>query len=212
MKTSKKVQTKTQRKQTRDVPRQEHMQVVRSLHNVSNDLTVVTRKCTLVGTLATNASGYIAAVQYQTSGVTSCYDWSGMAGRYLEYRVKSLRVRLFPIVTQVGAASSGGGAVTPAPSGIVAADMHGSYGYVAYGALCAGANSEMYRTCSVIDRTVDWKSYPDAHLWTPSNSTIAAGESYGIQLQDSATAPAAAASTIYYRVYQEYLVEFRLTA
>jgi hypothetical protein len=185
----------------------EHTRVVALANNVSLDTRTVMRRMALIGTLATNGSGFVPATQYQSSGVTSTYDWSGMSGRYLEYRVRAIRIRIFPLANM----NYANGTVVP-PTMLMSADIKGGVGYVNASALACGANLRVFRGYEVMDITCDWDGYPDAHLWTGTSGGIAAAESFGVQVQDSATAPASAASTVYFRVLQEYVVEFRLPA
>jgi hypothetical protein len=196
--------------QKRDLVKAEHARVVALTDNTSLDTRTVVRRMALLGTLATNGSGFIAATQYQSSGVTSCYDWSGMSGRYLEYRVRAIRIRIYPLANM----NYANGTVVP-PVMILAADIKAGVGFVNASALACGANLRVFRgygTHEPIDITTDWEGYPDAHLWTGTSGSIAATDTFGVQLQDSATAPASAASTVYFRVLQEYVVEFRLPA
>jgi hypothetical protein len=198
------------RSQKRDLVKQEHARVVALVDNTSLDTRTITRRMALIGTLATNASGFVPATQFQSSGVTATYDWSGMSGRYLEYRVKALRVRVYPLANM----NYANGTVVP-PTMLMAADIKAGVGYVNASALACGSNLRVFRgygSNEPIDVTCDWNGYPDAHLWTGTNAGIAATETYGFQIQDSATAPASAASTVYFRVLQEYVVEFRLPA
>jgi hypothetical protein len=103
------------------------------------------------------------------------------------------------------------GTVVP-PTMLMAADIKAGVGFINASALACGSNLRVFRGYEVMDITCDWDGYPDAKLFTGSNAAITATETFGFQIQDSATAPASAANTVYYRVLQEYVVEFRLPA
>jgi hypothetical protein len=191
----------------RDGVKAEQARVNRSMDNASLDTRTTVRRVTTLGTLSTNASGFVAAKQYQSSGVTGTNAWGGLAGRFLEYRVKAIRIRILPLANM----NYANGTVVP-PVGLFAADMKAGVGYANAAARADGANLRLYRGYGVMDLTCDWQGYPDAHLWTPTTTAIAAAETYGVEIGDMGIAPASAASTVYFRVLEEYEVEFRLPA
>lgn len=192
----------------RDPISREYGTVVRSMEKAQSRVATVHRVFSLLTTVSTNASGYIPVQQYDSTSVTGTSDWS-LANRYTEYRIKSIRVRWFPLVTEVQCATTTY-TVIPAPGPIVGATYANSYGYGSAALRANGSEVQFFRTCSIVDKTVDSKGYPDAQLWTPANANVAADSRFGMELSDLGTGPTSAVSTIYYRVFVQYLVELRL--
>lgn len=200
------------RNQAQHVPRdpvgREYANVVRSMDRTNSRVNTVHRIFTILTTVSTNASGYIPQNQYDTGSLTGTVDWS-MANRYTEYRVKSMRVRWFPIVTEIQSATSTY-TVIPAPGPIVGAVYANTYGYGSVQLRLAGSEVQLFLNGRIVDKTVDAKGYPDAALWTPTNAAIAADSRFGIEFSDLGNGPTSAVSTVYYRVLVQYLTELRL--
>lgn len=195
------------RKGGSDGVKAERARVDRLVDNTSLDTRILRRRLTTIGTLATNGSGFIAAKQYHSGNVTGTNGWSGIAGRWLECRVRALRVRIFPMANM----NYANGTVVP-PTMLICADIKGGVGFANAAARADGANLRVFRGYEVMDLTADWDGYPDAHLWTPTNTAPPTDITFGFEISDTAIAPASAATTTYYRVLEEYVVEFRLPA
>lgn len=192
----------------RDPISREYGSVVRSMERVQSRVASVHRVFSTFGTVSTNASGYVALVQVDSTSVTGTTDWS-LANRYTEYRIKSIRVRWFPIVTETQSATTTY-LVIPPPGPIVAAVYANSAGYGSAALRGNGAEVQFFPATRIVDKTVDSKGYPDAQLWTPTNSTVAADSRFGMELSDFGYGPTSAVSTPYYRSFVQYLVELRL--
>jgi hypothetical protein len=178
------------------------------MDNVSAQQTIVTRKLVSTATVTSSAGGYITVQTVNSGGVTGAYGWSNFSARWQQYRVKAMRVRLFPLVDATTAVSVGGGAVTPHPTAIAFATYKGGVNYASYSEVVAGSNARVFNGReAVIEYGVDWRGNPEARFWSDTNAAIPTTQLFGIQYQDTGIAPASAATTAYFRQVTEWEVE-----
>lgn len=183
------------------------------LDNLSASVTTIVRRLCSTGTLATSAGGFITANNVTTDAARSASDFSSFQSRYLQFRVRSMRIRLFPLVDVTTALTAGGGAVTPHPTALAFTQYRGANTHTSYASVCTGSNSRIFNGRErIIEYIADWSANPDAKLWCDTNVTIPAEQRYGIQYQDSGNAPASSASTNYYRTVTDFEVEFQTPA
>ncbi len=161
------------------------------------------------GTIATGAGGTIATATLcsSQSASTLCSDFASAANMYTQYRVVAMLVELFPYLRANTTAkevtpcacvcmfSAGLGATTFAG----ALDTTGSKLISGYD---RGRFVVNYGDLKTGDR--------DAQLWTPTNTSVAAAESYGLQIIDNGVATTA--TTNVWRYITWYLIEFRTAA
>lgn len=213
MKSQTMVKSKKQKKPRGDIVSLDQRFVRVSMDNISSQRTIVVRKLCSIGTVSTAATGYIAAAQIDSDGARGVNGWSDFQARYLQFRVKAIRVRLFPLVDVNTAVTAGGGAVTPHPGPICFAKFMEGLGYANIAALVDGQERMVYTGCEkVMTYGVDWTNVPEAHLWSATNAAMPSAQRFGIQYQDFANGPASAVTTVYYRILTEYLVEFQTPA
>jgi hypothetical protein len=156
------------------------------------------------GTVLTGAGGYTSLFPLcASSGVTVCSDWSTAAANALEYRVLAIEVNYFPIVNTTSTFTA------PAPcmwlvcgysSGLVPANLDQVVG---------GPGFKAFNGLRPWKFAVSSKGNNDAQLWTQTNVSIVAAESFGICMSDQATAPAGPVSQTIGRFAIRYLTEFR---
>lgn len=186
-----------------------NQRVHRLMDNLSSAQTIIERKLVTVGTLSTNGSGYIAFTQVDSDSSRSAHDFGSFQARYSQFRVKAIRVRLFPLVDVTTAVTAGGGAVTPHPTALAFAKYQEGVGYTTYAAQVSGTSGRVFNGRErVIEYEVDWTNCPEAKLWAASAAAIPVDQRFGIQYSDPGVAPASAASTAYYRALSEYVVQF----
>lgn len=176
--------------------------------NVLKSLNVhFTRRITGSAVVATNASGFIPITTLVSSAsVSGLSDFTNVSGLYLEYRVRGMKATLMPIfATNVAG-------VAPSPAMLVTAFFSSGVAAVTFQQALDSSGAKFHSGYRTITAEVDSKGFPDAQLWTPSTSAVTSSESYGIFITDSGVAPASQVSTTYYRLVQEYIVEFRSAA
>jgi len=197
------------RKTKKGSPGGEQRSVDRKMDNLNAAGKVFTKRLTLQSVLATSAGGFIPATQITSDGCRGALEWGSEAARFTQFRVKAIRVRLIPIVDQTTAVTVGGGAVTPHPTGLCFAQYGEGLGYANYAGVYAGAGSKLFNGSEkIIEYAFDWRSFPDAKLFSATNAAIPTSQIFGVQFQDSGVAPASAVSTTYYRIYTDWEVEF----
>jgi hypothetical protein len=186
----------------------EERAIVRRMDNTQAQTMIVRRILTTSSVISTSGAGFIAATTVASSDVTGANDWSSFASRYGAYRVKAIRLRLFPIVTVSQAAA--GVAVTPPPGPILVAVVKNGRAYTNFASKCSGADAEWFGVCEKVDKSVDWRANPDAHLWTDVATTIPAEQRFGLEYSDPGSAPASAATTQYFRSIVQFEAEFNV--
>jgi hypothetical protein len=207
MKTSRK---KSVRKADRDVVNANMRMDRITLDNLSASVTTIRRRLTTNGTLSTSAGGFISANNVTTDAARGASDFASFQARYLQFRVRAFRLRLVPLVDVTTAVTAGGGAVTPHPTCLAFAAYRGANTYTSFASVLSGASGKFFNGRErVIEYIVDWQLNPDAKLWSDTNAAIPVEQRYGIQYQDTGTAPASSASTAYYRFVYDFDVEFQ---
>jgi len=186
--------------------------VNRHMDNLKAKEATFTERVTLPTTLSTSAGGFIPATQITSDGCRGATEWASFAARYTQFRVKSMRIRLIPIVDATTAVTAGGGAVTPHPTGLCFAQYAEGLGYGNYAGVYAGAGAKLFNGSErIIEYAFDWRGNPDAKLFSATNAAIPTSQIFGVQFQDSGVAPASAVSTVYYRLYTDWEVEFKFS-
>lgn len=194
-------------KPRKDLQKTEDRRVTRVMDNLTAPQVVFERKLVLVSTVSTNGSGYIAAIQVTSDSCRSAADWGSIAARYSQFRVKAIRIRLVPTVDYTQAAA--GSAVTPHPGAIGMAKYMEGLGYASFSQVMSGQDSKLFNGReAILEHCVTWDGVPEAKLWSETAAAIPSAQQYGIQYQDSGVGPASAASTVYFRTIQEYVVQF----
>jgi hypothetical protein len=195
----------------KDLVLSEDRRIRRLMDNMSAAQTIIERKVTIVGVLATNGAGFIPATQVVSDTARSSPEFASFSSRYSQFRVKAIRVRLFPLVDATTAVTAGGGAVTPHPTALAFAKYMEGLGYINYASIVTGQSGKIFNGRErIIEYEVDWANVPEAKLWASSNAAIPVAQQYGIQYQDTGVAPASALATTYYRSLQEFVCQFTI--
>lgn len=177
--------------------------VSRTLSNLNAGATIMTRRLTSLGTVVTSVGGLIALTTLaSSSAVSSATDFASMANLFVAYRVKALRVRLFPVFV----ANIAG--VAPPPCQLCADVYSSGLSVTTYANMLDSAACQLWSGYSPKTLAANWDGLPDAHLWTPNNAAITANEAYGILLIGASGNTASQVSTTYYTYVVEYEAEF----
>jgi hypothetical protein len=197
-------------KKAQDLVRRSDRVVNIRMDNLSANETSIVRRIAVAGTVSTAGTGFIAAGFVTSDQARSLgSDFASFAARYTQFRVRAVRMRMYPLVDANTAVTAGGGAVTPHPTAIAMAAYKSNLSYGTYSSVCTGNNAKIFQGRErCIEYSIDWSNYPDAKFWSASNAAIPTDQVYGFQYQDSGTAPASAVSTTYYRTVLDWIVEF----
>ncbi len=183
--------------------RSEQAQVARLYRNIKLEKQIFTRWFVGQETgISTNVGGTIALQTLaNAASVSSLPDFSSMATVYTTYRVKALRVDLYPTLKANTTSVTAPAVVAVFPSFANTVPTTFQQALDSTGLkLVSGYESATLMT--------SWKGDPDAHLWTGTGSAIGSNEQYLISC--IGTSFASTASTTIFRVIPQYLVEFRI--
>jgi len=147
-----------------------------------------------------STAGGVIATSYNSSQCNNASEWTSFSVRYQEYRVKAMKVTLRPVYpsSQVGIVHTS-----------VAIDQYAqNAAATTFASVVSGERSKILGSNDTISMSCDWDKNPNAKLWTLCTSTVPVANSYGINLC-TPTTPLLTASTTYFAVDIEYLVEFR---
>jgi hypothetical protein len=204
--------SKTERKVRDKVAADQRLEHAR-MDNISAAFVIVRRRLVSTSTLSTSAGGFITANNVTTDAARGTSDFASFQARYLQFRVRAMRMRLVPLVDVTTAVTAGGGAVTPHPTCLAFAAYRGGNTYTSFASVLTGASGKFFNGRErVIEYIADWKANPDAKLWCDTNAAIPVEQRFGVQFQDTGTAPASSANTAYYRMVTDYDVEFATPA
>ncbi len=186
----------------------EEQQVFRMYKNIKNEKRIVQRWCAgNEASVSTNGSGIVAlATLANAASASSTSDFASFAGLYTTYRVKALRVDLFPVSTcpvwnGTGVASQPSVvAVFPSFANTVPTTFQQALDVTGVKLLSG------YKGGTVV---TSWKGDPDAHLWTGTGSAIGNNEQFLISIIGTALATTSA-SAVVFRCIPQYLIEFRI--
>ncbi len=184
--------------------------VVVRLDRLTSIKTITAVKIVSTSVLVTDGSGYITMQSVVSDQArTTGSNWSSFASRFKQFRVRAIRIRLFPLVDVTTALTAGGGAVTPHPTALAFAAYREGLGYSNFASLCAGADSRIFNGREkIISYSTDWSNNPEAKFWCQTNAVIPTEQQFGFQYRDTGTAPASSATTTYYRIVTEWDTEF----
>ncbi len=164
-------------------------------------LRLFTKRIVISGALASSGAGLIPASNLATtSSVTAAGDFSTLASVYSNYRVRAIRVSCKPFykVNTTATVVSPQIAVIPFRSGLVPTTYAGFQ-----------ESSEVKYASGYEPLTISTSNagYPDGKLWYPTNTSIAAADSYGIAAMGQQTIAGTATTNVWWFTV-EYLVEF----
>ncbi len=188
-------------------PRSEEQQVFRMYKNIKGEKNILSRW--LVGnetSVSTSAGGVVTLQTLANAASASATpDFSSFATVYTNYRVKALRVDLFPICT---VPVWSGAAIQTEPSVIAVFPSFANTVPTTFQQALDSTGLKLMSGYKGGTCVTSWKGDPDAHLWTGTGSAIGNNEQFLISC--IGTALASTASIVVFRCIPQYLVEFRI--
>jgi hypothetical protein len=156
------------------------------------------------GTLSTSVGGFIAEQAIcGNNSVQASTGWSAMSGSFLEYRVIGIELFLFPLV------NCQTNLTNPAPTMLALSAYSSGLASTTYDEVAEGPQSKLWCGRKPTRYAISAQGDLDAMQWTATNVAIPSGESYGIIIAGDLAAPAATASSVYFRWTAKYLTELR---
>jgi hypothetical protein len=149
-------------------------------------------------------SGYITVASFSSSLVTSCLDWSGLAGLFLEYRVRALEV-IFTPYYKVNTT-----ALVP-PAKLVICSWNAGTSPSTYNQLCDGTNSKVFDAREQITYAVEADTSADSPnmQWTGITGAPPSANTFGIAFGAEAAGPAFTVSAVWASYTYRVLVDFK---
>jgi hypothetical protein len=192
---------------TQDLSKEVLVRVGKALDNLNAGATIYSRRLTTSGSIVSSAGGLIAlGTLCSSSAVNSAPDFASVANLYVGYRVKAMRVRIFPhyVANVTG--------VAPPPALIAFANFSSGLSVTTYANMIDSAACRLISGYKPATFAVNWDKLTDAKLWTPNNAAISSTEAYGIVFIGASTNIAAQISTTYFGYVVEYDCEFITSA
>ena len=173
------------------------------MDNLNAGATIFTRRLTTSTTIASNGAGAIALFTLcSSSAVNRATDFASMANLFVGYRVKAMRVRVWPVLPFIVAG------VAPPPALVAIAMFSSGLSVTTYANMLDSAASKFLTGFRPAEFAIDWTNIPEAKLWTPNNAAITSSEVYGLVGIGATGNPAAQLTTTYFQVVVEYETEF----
>jgi hypothetical protein len=156
-------------------------------------------------------TGNVLGYFYNSTGVTSCTEWAGLAASYDEYRVRGIRVRLCPVLAETVVSPPTAAAFTGAyPGPVASANYANGTGAGTFSALWAQDGSRLHGcNAQMMEQIVSWDLNPTAKLWTAIASAIPADGQIGVEYIGSTAAVVAINGAVTHLAFVEMDVEFR---
>lgn len=160
----------------------------------------IVKRCSTTGTLTTGGGTSIPLTAIVSGDVSAASEFASFAARYLQYRVRRIRV--------TGKATQPIQTATVSHSALARGDFVGATAPASVAAVVSSESFEPNATCKDFEHVVTWDGIPDAKLWQPTSAAIPTADQFGIVI---GTATTLTTATTYYVVFYEWEVEFRGT-
>jgi hypothetical protein len=181
--------------------------VSRVLNNLNAGSMIFVRRLTNSGTIASNAAGaFPVGTLAASNAANACTDFASCANLAVAYRVKAMRVRVWPVLPFVVAG------IAPPPALLCCAEFSSGLSTASYANMLDSAACRFFSGFKPATFTTDWGKLLDAKLWTPTNAAIASSETYGIVYIGATGLPASQVTTVYFAYVVEYETEFITSA
>jgi hypothetical protein len=169
---------------------------------------IIRKRFTSPGVVIETTAGSLVAVntsidsaQVQNLPAT---EWASFAARYQFYRVRSVKMIVFPIYPGSGSPTAG----ATGHSVLYVGDYLGASAPTSAAQILSDERAMLYSTSKTFSFTATWDLNPNARLWAPTNALIPTANQYGIAFA-SATASVLPASTNLFTYVLEWDVELR---
>jgi hypothetical protein len=131
-------------------------------------------------------------------------EWASFAARYQFYRVRSVKMIVFPVFPGAGSPTVGANG----HSVLLVGDYLGASVPASAAQILSDERCKMFSTSKVFTFTATWDRNPNARLWAPTNALIPTANQYGIAYA-TPTGTALPASTDLFSYILEWDVELR---
>ncbi len=201
-------QSRSQKKKTSRKVRSEDANVSRMYRELHGEKIIYRRWMSgTVTTVSTGAGGVVALTTLaNAASAQASPDFSSLAALYTAYRVRAIRVEVFPILTAPG---WNGASLAIRPAVIACFPWTSNTVPTTYQQALDVTGLKLVSGYSRGVIQTSYKGDPDAHLWTGTGSAIGSSEQFGISCIGTSTT--AENNATVWNVVPQYLVEFRMT-
>lgn len=168
------------------------------------DMTRVMRMLRTSGTILANGSGIVAAANLFTSSVSSNGDWANIAQEFQQYRVRQMKLKLFPAYT-TSVANSGANSY---PHTFLYFGLWWDRSAAALTNVRQTDGVKTFATNKEHQLDTNFLGFVDGQLWTSTANSIPAEQTYGIGYAHDAVL-ALEPSSVVFSFCQEFDVEFQ---
>jgi hypothetical protein len=168
----------------------------------AGDMIVKRMTFPVASTIATTGGGVISldSISSATVEQNPASEWASFAARYQQYRVRAVKL----IAKAMNPVQSS----TVIHGALYVGDYIGSSTPSSIAQVLSDESAKVFNTYSDWTYEVDWSRNPNAKLWNPTSAVIPTANLFGITFGSQAV-PALSATTNYFALTIEYLVELR---
>jgi hypothetical protein len=178
---------------------------------------VLVKRLTLPGiSLTTGAGGTFPVTSFTSSEVQSlpATEWNAFSARYQQYRVRSVKIKLFPVMNFVDISDT---SAAPLLAGTawpicVASDYIGVSVPASATQCLSDEGSKQFYAHDHFTYTADWSRNPNARLWNPTSAAQPTANQFAIAvacLSAFTVSSVAQTGCIVFVGNVEWIVEFR---
>jgi hypothetical protein len=179
-------------------------QVPRLMKSLTQEARIFRKVLAHNGLVATASTGFVVPQAITGSNaVTSAASWTTVSATALEYRVVALELFFFPVI------NAQTGLTLPPPAFLAVSAYSSGLSPGTFDQIAEAPGAKFVDGHKPFRFAVGAKGLPDALMYTPTNASIVASSSFGVQISDQGSAPAGPVSTTIYKWVCQYLVEFR---
>jgi len=158
------------------------------------------------GSISTGGTGFLGVLtspDFGSAFANSATNFSGVGAGFMEYRCAALEVQAVPVVNSCTTNA------TPPPTAVAVSNWGSGLLPTTFAQVVESNDARFINALRPFKISASMVNRPNAQFWTAINATQVAGNSYGIVIADQSVAPAATATSVYFRFVAKYLVEFR---
>lgn len=157
-----------------------------------------------LGQVTANASGFVTLTNLVSSSVTSNSDWGNIAQEFQEYRIRQMKLKLFPAYN-CSSAKTGG---NDYPQGVLLCSLYWQQGPTSISNVVQTPDMKAFHSSKEHTISNNFLGFENGQLWTDTSTVIASTNTYGISLISSASMTAFEASSPVFNYILEFDIEF----
>jgi len=180
--------------------------VPRQMAGVLGEYRIYRKVLSANGSISTGGTGFLGVLtspDFGSAFANSATNFSGVGAGFMEYRCAAIEIQAVPVVNSCTTNA------TPPPTAVAVSNWGSGLLPTTFAQVVESNDAKFVNALRPFKVCASMKNRPNAQFWTAINATQVAGNSYGIVIADQGVAPAATATSVYFRFVAKYLVEFR---